>query len=421
MFRTAASPACQYQIGRCSGPCVGLVEAGDYAESVRRAAVPGRAQPGARRRAGRRDAARQRRAGVRGGRAPARPDRHHSQSCRRGNRPWTAATPTSTMLAVAMQGRQCLRPAAGLPRRPQPRHPRLLPRTNGEDSAEEVLAAFVSRSTTRSSRRRPRSCWTARSRSAADRGRPCPGHAGRKVELRSNVRRERAAHLDLVRRNAELALATELTSSSAQQARVEALRDLLGLADRRSGSNASTSAHAGRGDRGLVRGVRREWPGAQPVPPLQHRHRRSDGSRRATTTPPCTRPCAERFRPVAEGEAGPCCDVLLIDGGAGRWRRRARCCRRQRRRGGPGRRGQGRTQAGAEALLLPDGHEVRRAQPRRRCNWSSRCATRPIASPSLAIAASARRARTTSHLEDIAGIGPRRRRRCCAISAAWVD
>ena len=56
-------------------------------------------------------------------------------------------------------------------------------------------------------------------------------HAGRKVELRTSVRGERAAHLELVRRNAELTLATELTSSSAQQARVDDLRDLLGLAE----------------------------------------------------------------------------------------------------------------------------------------------------------------------------------------------
>ena len=34
-----------------------------------------------------------------------------------------------------------------------------------------------------------------------------------------------------MRRNAQLALATELTSSSAQQARVDALGDLLGLAE----------------------------------------------------------------------------------------------------------------------------------------------------------------------------------------------
>ena len=52
----------------------------------------------------------------------------------------------------------------------------------------------------------------------------------RKVEIRHRVRGDRAGYLDLVRRNAELALATELSSHAAQNARLEALRDLLGMA-----------------------------------------------------------------------------------------------------------------------------------------------------------------------------------------------
>ena len=51
--------------------------------------------------------------------------------------------------------------------------------------------------------------------------------AGRKVQLKWNVRSERAGYLDLARRNAEIALATELTSRNAQTARSEALKDLL--------------------------------------------------------------------------------------------------------------------------------------------------------------------------------------------------
>src|SRR5690606_28334667 len=53
--------------------------------------------------------------------------------------------------------------------------------------------------------------------------------AGRKVAIKTSVRGDRAGYLDLARRNAELALASEISSHAAQAARAENLRELLGL------------------------------------------------------------------------------------------------------------------------------------------------------------------------------------------------
>src|SRR5690606_40417191 len=55
--------------------------------------------------------------------------------------------------------------------------------------------------------------------------------AGRRVQVKTSVRGDRAGYLDLARRNAEMTLATELGSHAAQRARVESLRDMLGLAE----------------------------------------------------------------------------------------------------------------------------------------------------------------------------------------------
>ena len=51
------------------------------------------------------------------------------------------------------------------------------------------------------------------------------------MALKWNVRGERAGYLLLATRNAQLTLVTELTSQSAQHARSEALREMLGLAE----------------------------------------------------------------------------------------------------------------------------------------------------------------------------------------------
>jgi excinuclease ABC subunit C len=113
------------------------------------------------------------------------------------------------------------------------------PKTNGEDSAEEVLGAFVSQYYAEQTP--PREIVLDRDIPERDLIEEALGAtAGRKVQIKTSVRGERAGYLDLVRRNAEVALAAEVGSNGARAPRRFAICS--GLARCRSGSNASTSA-----------------------------------------------------------------------------------------------------------------------------------------------------------------------------------
>src|SRR5690606_38738137 len=102
------------------------------------------------------------------------------------------------------------------------------PKTNGSDSPAEVLAAFVSQYY--AEQPPPREIILDRDIEDADLLQEALSTAsGRRVQVKTSVRGDRAGYLDLARRNAELTLATELDSQAAQRERVESLRDMLGL------------------------------------------------------------------------------------------------------------------------------------------------------------------------------------------------
>jgi excinuclease ABC subunit C len=281
------------------------------------------------------------------------------------------------------------------------------PKTNGEDSAAEVLAAFVSQYYAE----QPPPTEIVLDRDIPERElieQALTEHAGRKVELRSNVRGERAAHLHLVTRNAELSLATELTSSSAQQARVEGLRELLGLAELPARIECFDISHT-MGEATVASCVVFDAAG-----PVRNQYRRYNiaGIEPGDDYAAMHQALSRRFRPAAEGEPDIILpDVLLIDGGAGQVAQAQAVLQDAGLQGialvgvakGPERK------AGAETLLLPDGSEVRPG----------------AASPALQLVQQVRdeahrfaitghrgkrqKARSSSRLEDIAGIGPRRR------------
>ncbi len=229
VFRNRSRPCLQHQIGRCSAPCVGLVPARDYADSVRQATMflDGRsddltvelttAMEDASVRLDFEDAARLRDliASIR---------KLQSRQYVDGN------AADLDVLACAMRGAQAcvmllmFRDGRNLGTRS------FFPKTNGEDSAEEVLGAFVSQYYAEHGP--PREIVLDRDIPERELIEEALGvSAGRKVQIKTSVRSERAGYLDLVRRNAEVALAAEIGSNAAQRARAEALRDLLGLGE----------------------------------------------------------------------------------------------------------------------------------------------------------------------------------------------
>ncbi|MCC7248250.1 MAG: excinuclease ABC subunit UvrC, partial [Lysobacter sp.] len=227
VFRNRSRPCLQHQIGRCTAPCVGLVSAQDYAESVRRAALflDGRSDElSAELTAAMEEAsaalAFERAAGLR--------DQISAIRKLQARQYVDGQAADLDVIACAMQGAHAcvvllaFRDGRNLGTRS------FLPKTNGADSAEEVLAAFVSQYYGEQPPPReivldrdiPDREWVEEALAAA---------AGRKVQIKTHVRAERAGYLDLVRRNAELTLAGELGSQAAQRARVESLREMLGL------------------------------------------------------------------------------------------------------------------------------------------------------------------------------------------------
>ena len=406
VFHNRSRPCLQYQIGRCSAPCVGLVDAATYADAVRRATLflEGRskeltdeltaAMQAASDALDFEEAARLRDliAGIRKTQARQTMDGRSADL---------------DVLAVAMQGTAAcvmllaFRDGRNLGTRA------FFPKTNGADSGEDVLAAFVSQYYAE----QPPPAEIVLEHDIPDRELvecALSEHAHRKVALRVNVRGERASHLQLVQRNAQLTLANELSSSSAQRARAEALRDLLGLAEVPARIECFDISHT-LGEATVASCVVFDAQG--PVRP-QYRRYNITGIVPGDDYEAMHQALQRRFRPVLEGEPDAVLpEVLLIDGGAGQVAQAREVLADAGIGGialvgvakGPERR------PGAETLLLPDGREVRPG----------------AASPALQLVQQVRdeahrfaitghrgkrqKARAGSRLEDIAGIGPRRR------------
>src|SRR5690606_18868312 len=437
VFRNRSRPCLQHQIGRCTAPCVGLVPAREYADAVRRATLflegrsdeltreLGEAMEAASARLDFEEAARLRDlvANVRTLQARQYVDGRAAEL---------------DVLAVAMQGtRACVlllafRDGRNLGTRA------FFPKTNGSDSPAEVLAAFVSQYY--GEQPPPREIVLDRVIDDI----PLLEEAftvasGRRVQVRHSVRGERAGYVDLARRNAELSLATELGSQAAQQARMDSLCELLGLAQppariecfdiSHTMGEATVASCVVFDGEGAVRSQYRRYniagiePGddyAAMQQALTRRFRRAAQAREQAAGASSADPTDASVAPArAPGPGAVLPDLLLIDGGAGQVAQAravldALDIEAAIAPGGTGvlivgvAKGEER-RAGHERLLLPDGRELRPGADSAGLQLIQQVRDEAHRFAITGHRGRRQKARSVSRLEDIPGIGPRRR------------
>ncbi|MBD7988338.1 excinuclease ABC subunit UvrC [Luteimonas sp. Sa2BVA3] len=406
VFRNRTRPCLQYQIGRCSAPCVGLVDADDYAAAVRRVRLfleghsddllteLGAAMEAAATRLDFEEAARLR-------------DILASLRSMQARQYVDGRAADLDVLAIATQGpHACVLLLAFRDGRNFGTRA-FFPKTNGEEDPAEVLEAFVAQYYTAHSP--PREIVLDRAiADVAVLEEAFALNAGHRVVVKTSVRGERAGYLDLARRNAESSLAAQLGSQAAQAARAESLRELLGLPEPAKRIECFDISHT-MGEATVASQVVFDAEG-----PVRGQYRRYNiagiepGDDYAAMHQALTR----RFKRAAGNPDAVLPDLLLIDGGAGQVAQANAVLAELGIDGGITIVGVAKGEArkpGDETLLLPDGRELKPG----------------AASPGLQLVQQVRdeahrfaitghrgrrqKARSTSRLEDIPGIGPRRR------------
>ncbi len=404
VFRNRSRPCLQYQIGRCSAPCVELVAQAEYDESVRRAALflEGKSDQLADELM---QAMQQASDALEFERAARLRDLMASLRSMQNRQYVDGRAADLDVLACAMQGASAcvmllaFRDGRNLGTRA------FFPRTNGEDSAEEVLAAFVSQYYVEHAP--PPEVLLDRGIPDAEMIEAALGMAAeRKVALKWNVRGERAGYVELASRNAQITLVSELDSRGAQHARSEAVREMLGLAEPVKRVECFDISHT-MGEATVASCV--VFDAAGPVR-AQYRRYNISGIEPGDDYAAMRQAIDRRFRRAVE-EQGVLPDVLLIDGGAGQLAQAQAALADLGVEGvllvsvakGAERR------AGHEALVLPDGREIRPGAASPALQFIQQVRDEAHRFAITGHRGRRQKARMTSKLEDIPGIGPRRR------------
>jgi excinuclease ABC subunit C len=403
VFRNRSRPCLQHQIGRCSAPCVGFIATREYDASVRRATLflegrsgelvddLTRSMDAASARLEFEQAAQYRDtiAGIR--KVQARQYVEGEQV-------------EMDVLACAIgQGAACVLLLSfrnGMNQGTRPFFPRL----NGADSAEEVLAAFLGQYYLE--KVPPREIVLSHDVPDLELfEKVFSEQAGRRVEIKPSVRGERARYLELARNNAEHALQAQASSSATQGKRLLSLQQLLELPAAPQRMECFDISHT-MGEATVASCVVFDAEG-----PVRAQYRRFNiaGITPGDDYAAMHQALERRFKRALAEAVVP--DLLLIDGGAGQLDQARQVLAELGVVGvtmvgvakGEERR------PGHEALVFADGREIRPG----------------VESPGLQLVQQIRdeahrfaitghrgrrqTTRETSRLEDIPGIGPRRR------------
>ncbi len=403
VFRNRSRPCLQHQIGRCSAPCVGLVATRDYDASVRRAALfldgrsselvdeLGKAMEASSQRLEFEQAAslRDTIAGIRKVQA-----RQYVEGEQVEMDVLACAFSPASACVLLLSFRNGMNQGTR----------DFFPRLNGAESAEEVLSAFVGQYYL--DRKPPREIVL--SHEIAERElfeKVFTEQAGRRVEIKTGVRGERARYLELARSNAEHALQAHASSSAAQARRLQSLQELLDLPAPPQRIECFDISHT-MGEATVASCV--VFDGQGPVRG-QYRRFNIQGITPGDDYAAMHQALERRFKRALEEGVLP--DLLLIDGGIGQLDQARQVLSELGVVGvaflgvakGEERR------AGHEALVFPDGREIRPGAESPGLQLIQQVRDEAHRFAITGHRGRRQKARETSRLEDIPGIGPRRR------------
>lgn len=404
-FRNRSRPCLQYQIGRCTAPCVGYVDAAAYAEQVRHAQMflDGKAGAVMDELVAQMEAAS---AGLAFERAAAIRDQIAAVKRVQAHHYVQGASTDMDVIACALDGGvACVsvlffRNGISLGSRD------FFPRLAGCSEPATVLGSFLAQYYL--DRPLPRELVVSDA--------PVDGAAlvaalsercGHAVEIKSRVRNERARFLDLARRNAQAALAARLASKQTLLVRLEALRELLGMEETPQRIECFDISHT-MGEATVAACV---VFGADGADKSQYRRYNITGITPGDDYAAMHQVLQRRYKRVQAGE-GVLPDLLLIDGGAGQVRQAVDVLNELGVEGVPivGVAKGAARRAGDETLILADSGRSVFPGPESPASHLIQ-AVRDEAHRFAIGGHRGRRekARETSTLEEIPGIGPRRR------------